>query len=416
MGRKLIGLHLLLLCLSTTSSTVQADYRGMAIDPPPGSPTLGDLLDRKRSAPPRLTPKPAAKPHPARSMQTASPLRVSEPTPAKALPRVVPEAALRVEAPTAPTNTKAGQPHHTKVREVTIPSTPPEIAVPAAAPPVLRHTAPSMQGLAPAAARHPRPLTILAVKQREPAADPIMTGTTVASSGESEATKSAPADVAQPLPTAPTTAPAREAAKLSEPAKTPEPGESLAPGKSPEPRRASEPPKISSPAPAVPATTTDSGRFVYVVDQDLRSFLTDFARRVGLRSEIAATVRGQITKVKLPAEPTALLKEIEKRHEIEWIIDGETLKVSSRGELATRILPLGKIGYEELLRELKQVGVDTARYPLQPIGGSNAVILTAPAAPVARIADLIEAIKAGKTTGPEIRIIRSGMTSKVNWD
>lgn len=406
MGRKLRGLHLLLLLLSTTGGAVQADYRRMAIDPSPSSPTLGDILDRNRPAPPRPAAKPVARPHPA------------PPAPPKVRSHAIPPTASRVGvppvalAPAQPVKAKKSQPTPPNASEVAAPVLPPEMPTPLALTPVARPSALAVRGLAPVSARQPRPLTTLAAQRRELAADPIMTGTTVPAGSSGDTLKAPPAEVAQPLPATH----ARETSKTSEAGKAPEKSKNPEPVMAPEPGRTSEPPKISTSAPAAPSTSAESGRFVYVVDQDLRSFLTDFARRVGLRSEIAATVRGQITKVRLPAEPTALLKEIEKRHEIEWIIDGETLKVSSRGELATRILPLGKISYEELLRELKQVGVDTARYPLQPIGGSNAVILTAPAAHVARIAALVEALKAGKTTGPEIRIIRSGMTSKVNWE
>ncbi len=167
-----------------------------------------------------------------------------------------------------------------------------------------------------------------------------------------------------------------------------------------------------TPAPAL----SETGPMVYVVEQDLRAFLGDFARRMGLRADIAASVRGRLTKVKLPAEPMALLSELEKRHDIEWILEGELLKVSSRAELATRILPLGRITLEELLREMTAVGTDNSRYPLQKVGGSNAVIVTAPVQHVARIAALIETLKAGKSVGPDMKVIRAGVSQKVTFD
>lgn len=380
MGRKLKGLHLILLLLSMTSSAVHADYRRMTIDPSPSSPTLGDLLDHERPAPVASKMRTANPPAPVAS---APPVKLRRTPPPRAKSPVI----VAVQQPQTIPDMPALQLH-------------PLEALPAG----------KREGLASVPAKPPRAITTLTAKRHSLVPGPIMTGSTVPQGAEEGLPKVPPAEMTQPIPAILV----RKTGKTAETAKAPDTVKAPEPMKTPESGRASDPPKIS--AAVAPATTADSGRFVYIVDQDLRSFLADFARRVGLRSEIAVTVRGQITKVRLPAEPTALLKEIEKRHEIEWIIDGETLKVSSRGELATRILPLGKISYEELLRELKQVGVDTARYPLQPIGGSNAVILTAPAAHVARIAALIEALKAGKTTGPEIRIIRSGMTSKVNWD
>ena len=163
-------------------------------------------------------------------------------------------------------------------------------------------------------------------------------------------------------------------------------------------------------------SATAPDKIVYVIDQDLRQFLTDFARRSGLRSDIAANVRGRLNKVKLPAEPNALLRELERRFDFEWIIEGEILKVSSRAEMATRILPLGPLSYDDLLREMKNADIDVARYPMRKLGDSNAIFVTAPATHIGRIAALFDVLKAGKTVGPDLRIVRNGITRKVEWD
>jgi hypothetical protein len=223
-------------------------------------------------------------------------------------------------------------------------------------------------------------------------ADRLITGSTVKAPAAPAADASKPAAVPAAM-AAPATAEAIPALPASDPP-------------------ASLPLAQRAPAPAL----SETGPMVYVVEQDLRAFLGDFARRMGLRADIAANVRGRLTKVKLPAEPMALLSELEKRHDIEWILEGELLKVSSRAELATRILPLGRITHEELVREMTAVGTDNSRYPLQKVGGSNAVIVTAPVQHVARIAALIETLKAGKSVGPDMKVIRAGVSQKVTFD
>lgn len=184
-----------------------------------------------------------------------------------------------------------------------------------------------------------------------------------------------------------------------------------------QPEAPAKPPAIA-PAPAVaPAQApNDPDRFVYVIDQDLRQFITDFARRVGLRSDVAATVRGRLTRVKLPLEPTALLRDLEKRFDIEWLIEGEILKVASRSDLATRILPLGPVAYDDLIREMRAIDIDVTRYPLKRLTESNSVILTAPSAYVGRVAALLDTLRAGRSIGPELRIVRSGVSRKVEWE
>jgi type II secretory pathway component GspD/PulD (secretin) len=183
----------------------------------------------------------------------------------------------------------------------------------------------------------------------------------------------------------------------------------------PRARAPEPPPKPVMPPPVQPAPV-DPDRFVYVVDQDLRQFLTDFSRRVGLRADVAGTVRGRLTRVKLPLEPTALLKDLEKRFDLEWLIEGEILKVASRSDLATRILALGPVSYDDLIREMRGIDIDVARYPLKRLSESNSVIVTAPASYIGRVSALIDTLRAGRSVGPELRIVRHGVSRKVDWE
>lgn len=231
--------------------------------------------------------------------------------------------------------------------------------------------------------------------------------------------------------------PLEEPARAAPPRSTPKAAEPTAPKSVPEVKAAPATKPVEAPkAPAAKAelgkadgakvdtakadpaakSPAEGDKIVYVIDQDLRQFLTDFARRSGLRSDIAANVRGRLTKVKLPAEPNALLRELERRHDFEWVIEGEILKVSSRAEMATRILPLGSLAYDDLVREMKNADIDAARYPMRKLGDSNAIFITAPATHIGRIAALIDVLKAGKTVGPDLRIVRNGITRKVEWD
>jgi type II secretory pathway component GspD/PulD (secretin) len=228
------------------------------------------------------------------------------------------------------------------------------------------------------------------------------------------ATASTPPNASEPAAQPATRAPSFEApsVKGAEAPKAPMP---KIPPETARPLLADRPLQPNMPV-SLETPQNESGQFVVVMDQDLRSFLIDFARRIGLRSDIASNVRGRLTKLRLPAEPTALLRELEKRQDIEWVIEGEILKVSSRAELATRILPLGSVGYEELLRELRAIDLDVNRFPLRKLSDSNAIILTAPAAHVARISALIDALKIGKSVGPDLRIVKGGQSHKVSWD
>jgi hypothetical protein len=178
-------------------------------------------------------------------------------------------------------------------------------------------------------------------------------------------------------------------------------------------------PKIPSPKPAEAPSTAAApaeAAFVYVVDQDLRSFLNDLARRFGMRADIASGVRGRLAQTRLPAGPRELLRELASRFEIEWTIEGEVLKVSSRSELVTRILPLGSVSLQDWIRNLNAAGLDTERYAPTPMPGSQSVILTAPVSHLARAVAILDTLKTGREASSDMKIIRAGVTHKVVFE
>ena len=406
------------LCMAAATADLCADTRRFAIDPDPNSPTLGEILDRQNPPKPtasRAAPKRAAPVAPApvpnepampvdQSQDDAAPAPIahrtspslpapkSTPATTVLLPNAARPAPRRIPlTPTEAPSREAGLPK----RAIEAPALPQEPARAIAPLPETRTEAPS---LSPVQVRSvgqttlPQPVGAIPVATRPvrrvfPVEAPILTGST-----QQERSERAPGFSPAPIK------------RASEAAKPPVPIEERPP--------VALPTMLNPAGPNVPVPQADPNAFVFVFDQDLRAFLTDFSRRVGLRADIGSTVRGRLTKVKLPAEPTALLKELEKRHEIEWVIEGELLKVSSRADLATRILPLGQLTQEDLIRELRTADIDLSRYPLQKLGGSNALMITAPAAHIARISAIIDALKAGKSAAPNLRIIRAGNSAQ----
>lgn len=331
------------------------------IDPDPNSPTLGQLLDTMRP----VVSSPAGSGQP-RSRNVQPPVqRMPSPPPAH-------PAALRSE-------TKPAKP-----------------ATPMVAPaekwqPELRRTAaePSAKprGNAPA----------LITGSLAPAPEPLPTA-------------------ARPQSFQPSTPTPSRSGGLQPPDYRPAPNPvALKPATPPAAPAAAQPISPAAPAQPAEAATTDAG-FVFVIDQDLRSFLTDTAQRFGLRAEIASGIRGRLTRVRLPAEPRALLRELSTAHEIEWLLEGDVLKITSRSEIATRILPLGNVSFDDWSRELAAAGLDLTRYAPARMQGSNAAILTAPVALVARATAILEAMKNVKAPSQEIRLIRGGVSQKVQFD
>ncbi|GGH32004.1 hypothetical protein GCM10007036_43580 [Alsobacter metallidurans] len=167
----------------------------------------------------------------------------------------------------------------------------------------------------------------------------------------------------------------------------------------------------SAPPPAAVAAarmqaTPESG-FVFVFEQDLRSFLADYCRHVGLRAEIDGAVRGRLSKVKLPLDFPMLMSELNGRFDIEWYLEGDSLRVTPRSELTTRVISLRSVRLEDLNEALKTSDLDPGRYPLRMVKDADAVIVRAPASYVSRIVAVVETLGRGNNDGV-IRVIRYG--------
>lgn len=416
-----------LACALSGAGLAQSAGRNYAIDPPPGSPTIGELMDRQATDIDRKR-IPGTGPT-APKIAPAKPL-----TPAQAVVR--PGAAIRanplestrswlseIKPPVRGTITSPAAPSSPtgRIAARTMPATPAAIAnapMPVIAPMTLRSAnsgqdnpglitgtigegasrKPATEAARPQAAptgQNGRPAPAMAQAQGKP-----VDGFGAVESRAQPTIPVTPANVAPKQGVKPAVAEATKAEAAT-----------LPPGKP----TALEVDAAATPASATPASKAEPG-FVFIVDQDLRSFLQDFARRYGLRADIASGIRGKLTQVKLPAQPRELLRELATRYEIEWTFEGEVLKVSSRSEMGTRVLPLGNVAFNDWISELNAAGLDTSRYTPIPMQGSKAAILTAPVTYLARAAAILEVLKTGREASSELRVIRAGVSQKVQFD
>lgn len=168
-----------------------------------------------------------------------------------------------------------------------------------------------------------------------------------------------------------------------------------------------KPPGPAAPPAAMKAPAIPDPGFVYVFEQDLRSFLADYCRHVGLRPEIDGAVRGRLSKVKLPLDFPTLMSELNGRFDIEWYLEGGSLRVTPRSELTTRVISLRSVRLDDLTEALKASDLDPARYPLRMVKDADAVIVRAPASYVSRVVAVLETLGRGNNDGV-IRVIRYG--------
>lgn len=166
-----------------------------------------------------------------------------------------------------------------------------------------------------------------------------------------------------------------------------------------------------APAPTVRSRTPEPpGGVVIVVDQDIRGLVGDFARRLGLRAEVSAGVRGRVSRARLPLEPEAFFAELATHAPIDWYLEGDKLFVFGRNETTTRILPLKSTDEATLRRQLTAAGVDLGRVSWRRLDEANAITVTAPPAFVAKVSAIIDSLS--DTRSGTVRMIRYGVDTK----
>ena len=164
---------------------------------------------------------------------------------------------------------------------------------------------------------------------------------------------------------------------------------------------------------ATPASSTPLQNSVYVVDQDLRTLLTEFSKRIGANAIMSKGLKGPVKKAFLPTDRQEFLEEMSRNHGVEWYFEGTTLHLSSRDEMTSRLIGIKSLTVDRINSQIRKVDLDPTRYPLQAVPEANAAMITAPPSYIARVEVISESIlKARRENGSDsIRFIKFGEKS-----
>ncbi len=173
----------------------------------------------------------------------------------------------------------------------------------------------------------------------------------------------------------------------------------------PEPEVVHQDPMIDLPTTA--QSDADSG-YVLIVDQDLRSLVTQFAQEKGLTPQISANLRQNLVNVRLPLDTKGFINTLQQRYNLTTYIQGGKLVVASQGEVVTRIIPLGDISYNALLNQLRTASVGIDPHDIKMLKESNSIMVSAPAEVVAQIAGILDSTR-NSAPGSKVRMVRYGI-------
>lgn len=177
----------------------------------------------------------------------------------------------------------------------------------------------------------------------------------------------------------------------------------------------------AGPCPAAePAWPTAPYNYV-VVDQDVRTVLTQFGANTGLRIALSDAVQGRVHG-RTPAAPARdVLAGLAQSFGLDWYYDGAVIWVSAASEAETHILPLQGVSFARLRNGLAAADLLDRRFGLKAGVGPDIAIVSGPPRYVAMIKQAVAALAADKPAAPQaapgqtLVVFRGSSASRVQF-
>ncbi|MCA8002717.1 type III secretion system outer membrane ring subunit SctC [Burkholderia metallica] len=143
---------------------------------------------------------------------------------------------------------------------------------------------------------------------------------------------------------------------------------------------------------------------ISVDGRDLKDVLRDFAASQGIIATIAPNVQGSVSgRFDLP--PRKFIDTMAATFGFVWYYDGSVLSISTADDVTTKVIKLDFSGTQSLRATLKQVGLETDRFPIVYDPEQGVALITGPH----RLIQLVEEVaarmdqNANRRTGTEVR-------------
>ncbi len=131
-----------------------------------------------------------------------------------------------------------------------------------------------------------------------------------------------------------------------------------------------------------------------VVDQDLRTVLTQFGANIGVRVALTEAVQGRV-RGRLPVlPPRQFLEHLAQVYGFDWFFDGSALSVSAAAETETRFMPLQGVGVGALEAGLRSTNIYDPRFSLRAGPAANVALVSGPPAYVKLVQETATALAA----------------------
>ncbi|MDB6454407.1 hypothetical protein [Falsirhodobacter sp. 20TX0035] len=148
-----------------------------------------------------------------------------------------------------------------------------------------------------------------------------------------------------------------------------------------------------------------------VLDQDIRTALTEFGRNMGVAVALTDGVKGRVHgRIEAP-NAVGFLDAIANANGLVWYYDGAVLNVSAASEYATRTLSSGRMTGAAVTREMEGMGLADPRFGLRGSEDGRMILVSGPPAYVAMVEAFVRDMQPAEGPvgdDPRVRVYRGG--------
>lgn len=171
---------------------------------------------------------------------------------------------------------------------------------------------------------------------------------------------------------------------------------------------------------AVPAAAApkwfDTAYDYVVLDQDVRTALTEFGRNLGLPIVLSDAVSGRV-RGRIEAKSAGeFLDRLSGANGLVWYFDGSVLHVSADREFVTRVLDAGRLSGKEVARQMQEFGLADERFSLRATPSGHVIIVSGPPAYINVVEQLVERMQPEPLVAADdlhVRVFRGGVMTEV---
>jgi type III secretion protein C len=157
--------------------------------------------------------------------------------------------------------------------------------------------------------------------------------------------------------------------------------------------------------------------YAYVVlDQDVRTTLTEFGRNLGIPVVLSDAVKGRVRGRIEATNAGEFLERLSGANGLTWYSDGAVLHVSADTEFATRVLDAGRLNAEQVTRKMQELGLADDRFSLRGARSGRVITVSGPPAFIAAADQLVQRMQPEPVVAgddPRVRIFRGGIETEV---